>query len=181
MRSASTLVVQLGHDIARIVDDVEIVAGAARHDVRAGSAVEFVVLRSADQRIVAFIAEEIIVVGAAIEFVAFAAAIELVGALEAVDVVAAAKSRQDVVAGVAEQEVVEAVAGAVNIVRTIEPEAFDISAQGVVDRRRHIVEGEGADEGIKRLNDHIAGGIDEIGIAARAALHVVVALSRRKR
>ena len=135
MRSASTLVVQLGHDIARIVDDVEIVAGAARHDVRTDSAVEFVVLRSADQRIVAFLAEEIIVVGAAIEFVAFAAAIELVGALEAVDVVDAAKSRQDVVAGVAEQEVGEAVAGAVDIGRTIEPEAFDKVAQGVVDRR----------------------------------------------
>lgn len=120
----------LDHEVASVVDVVEVVAGAARHAVLAQTAVEHVVARAPVQGVVADLAEELVVSGVAVESI---------GSLAALQGIRSATAEQAVVAGPATQDVGETVAPQ-RVVARAASGIFDQHAVGDGEPAEHAVD-----------------------------------------
>src|SRR5687768_6864924 len=153
LHRVDALVRLLCDEIAGVVHDVGVVAGAADHPVVGGAAIEQ------------------IVAGPAIEIVAVALAQQPVVAGAAVDGVVAAAAAQGVVAGAAGDDVVERVAGAGEIAGADIGQALDVGGERV-----------GGDAGLhligalaRQFDDDVAGVVHGVGVVAGAARQAIAA------
>ena len=187
----------LGDDVGCGIDHVGVVAGTARHGVVTGAAVEHVVAGVAGERVVERVAggvdgtgagqRQVLDVGAQrvadaglhrIGALAGGLGHRVAGRIDHVGVVAGAAAHrvvagtaaENVVAGVADQRVVGSVAGGVDRARAGQRQVLDIGAQRVADAALHRI-----DARARALGHRIAGGVDDVGVVARAAAHGVVA------
>src|SRR5690606_21134637 len=182
-------VCRLLDDVARGVDDIRVVAGAADHHVGAAAAVERIVAAGADQRIPAPVADEHVgaaaaaqdvVAGAAPQDIGAAAADQQVVAALAVERILAGAAGEGVVAVAAEQPVVPFGAADRVVFRiavgdqpavAFEHEILDMVGQVVAVER-------GADDVVSLaggLDDDVAVVIDDVGVVTVAAGHFVAA------
>ena len=183
----------LGDSVAGIVHEIEVVAGPALREVGAAVAVQEIVpdVTVEGVRVAVAVALQVcaalqhqglhvgrqpVMHGRKDRVVACAGALEhrIVGIVDEVGVVAcaahhdvgAAVAVEEVVAGVAVEGVGEAVAVALQIGAALQHQRFHVGLERVVDRREHRID---AFAGI--LHHHVAGVVDEVGVAAGAALH----------
>ena len=183
------------HHVAGIIDDIAIVARAARHRIRAGAAVEHVVSGVAGQDVIAGIAPGVNVANARQRQV-FDIVAQCVADRGAHDIGAAARLFDDRIRSVVDQigvvtraadqrirprptvdDIVGAIAGD-DVVRGIarridrggagQRQILDVAAQRIADRSFDTI------HTLVRLLDHaVAGVIDDINVVARAADHHV--------
>jgi hypothetical protein len=189
------LVRELAHRVAGVVDDIGVVAGAARHRVGPGAAIEPVRPAVAGERVVERVAGAVDVGGPGQDQVLDIGAervgeraLDRVGALvhqfdhrvagvvDDIGVVAgAARHRvgpgaavEAVRSAVAGQHVVERVAGAVDVGGAGQDQVLDIGAERVADRALDRVSAL-----VHQLRHRVAGVVDDIGVVAGAARHRV--------
>ena len=186
---------QLGHHVAKVVDDIGVVAQTARHRVGTGGAVQQVVAGIARQHVLQFVADAVEVgrahqtelldvgtqrpakprldrIGALVRRLGH----DIAGRVDDIGVVAqsaghrvdARAAVQHVVAAVAGQRVGEVVAGAIDRGVAGQDQVLDVGAELVRRRRLHQI---GAAAG--RLDDEVVRLIDHIGIVAQPARHRV--------
>ena len=117
VEAGAEIVKLLVDPIADIVDDVDVIAGAAVHGVGAGAAIEAVVCRGAEGAEV----REPVIAGAADERVGAVVAVERIGA------------------GIADDQVVQSVAAAGGVGGAGQRQVLDAVADAVADRTQHQV------------------------------------------
>ena len=149
----------LDHQVACVVDNIGVVAGAALQGIGAGTAV---------QHVVAAVALQLVVARIAVQHVVALAAGQRVIAGAGVDGVVAGHPVQHVGAGIAVDEVVEHVAAAVDVGAAGQGQVLDVVGQRVSDACLRQV---GAR--VELFGDDVAVVIDHIGVVARAAVHLV--------
>ncbi len=187
----------LDHGIAGIVDDINIVAGAALQRIGPGLTVQFVIAAIADDDVIGGIARAVDI-GAAGQgqilelgdkrmryraqhrIGAFArvlddeesGGVEDIGvvAFAACQLVAAAGAIERIIAVIADDRIVAGIAGTVDIGAAGQGQILDIGAQGIGRRRCDDIK---ALAGI--FDDDVLGAVDDIGIVAFLALQRVVA------
>ncbi|CAF0856079.1 unnamed protein product [Rotaria sp. Silwood1] len=185
----------LGDEVADVVDDVGVVAGAAGHLVGTQAAVQHVVAGVAGQRVGEVVAGAVDVVGAGQHQVLDVGAqrpvdgrlhrvVALGGVLDRrvaavvddVDVVTDAADQlvgartavQHVGAAVAGDDVGQCVTGAVEVVGAGEDQVLDVVAEREADAGAHQIHALA-----RRLDDDVAGVVDVVGVVARATCHRV--------